>query len=170
MGAFIKLIFKGLGLRGFMLMGLVAVSAYLSAKGVSKYHEMTSAIEIYAANAEKDAAEKSTLRDNINAEKTRADAAESNSKLLTDQMAHQQAEAKNYQDKLKALQDQKDKEDAQTQKTLQRLNHELSLAGVHNVRVPDDVIRLQRQTICRVNGNCASSDRDENSQSAASKH
>ncbi|WP_241647045.1 hypothetical protein [Rosenbergiella metrosideri] len=168
MGALIKLTLKGLGLRGFMLMALVAVTAYLSAKGVSKYHEMTSAIATYAQNAEKDAAEKATLRDNIHAEKTRADAAESNSKLLADQMAHQQAEAKNYQDRLKALQDQKDKDDAATQKTLQRLNHELSLAGVHNVRVPDPVIRLQQQAICRVNGSCASSNRDKARHAATS--
>jgi len=158
MGGIFMLIVKGIGFRGFILMALVAGTAYLSSQGLNKYHQLKTDLATYEQTTKNDAKEKETLRQQVDAQKQRADAAEGNTKLLTDQMARQQAEERHYQDQLKALQDKKDKEDAETQKTLQRLNHELSLAGVHNVRVPDPIIRMQRQAICRVNHTCASSD------------
>ncbi|WP_241576571.1 hypothetical protein [Rosenbergiella collisarenosi] len=170
MGGIFKLIVKGIGFRGFILMALVAGTAYLSSQGLSKYHQLKKDLATYEQTTKNDAKEKDTLRQQVDAQKQRADAAEGNTKLLTDQMAQQQAEERRYQDQLKALQDKKDKEDAETQKTLQRLNHELSLAGVHNVRVPDSVIRMQQQAICRVNNTCASSDDHKDDHTTTNQH
>lgn len=99
--------------------------------------------------------ENAELQQAVNAQSNRANAAESNVSLLTQQLHAVQAENADYQQKQRSLHAKQEQEDEKAKEEAAQLSRGLNAGNVRDSRVPDSVIRLQQQAICRANGGCS---------------
>lgn len=162
MWTFVKTAVRDIGLKGYGLMAVVALVAVLGTKGYSTYTSLKSDVASYQKKASDAENDKVFLQSEATAQKNRADSAEQNASLLSKQLEDQQKLDSQYHAQLAALEAQREKQNNESKQTIQRLNLELARAGVRDNPVPVAVIRMQQQTVCRVNGTCASGDSHEN--------
>lgn len=154
---FIKSMFSALGVRGVVLIALVGITAYLGSGAYSDYKKMRNDVSEYKSQITQAQTDKDNLNSRIDAEKQRADTAEQSNVLLQTQFNQQKAEAEKYHQLLTALQNKQDKENEQSKNTIKQLKAALARAGIAHTAIPSDVIRMQQESICKVNDNCASS-------------